>query len=99
MRIFFTNQFILNQYQKVGVQPAHSSMEKKKTKGFQCECRRITSLKSHIAANKNGVCLRNTSNHIHIILKYGDYYTLWIGNDAVVKSSSQWQLKRILKNK
>ena len=33
-------------------------------------------------------------NPILIILKYGDYYDLWIGNGAVLKSSSQWQLKR-----
>ena len=32
-------------------------------------------------------------NPIHTILKYGDYYDLWIGNGAVLKSSSQWQLK------
>ena len=38
-------------------------------------------------------------NPIHIILKYGDYYdmTLWKGNGAVLKSSSQWQLEEVLK--
>ena len=31
-------------------------------------------------------------NPIHTILKYGNYYDLWIGYGAVLKSSSQWQL-------
>ena len=36
-------------------------------------------------------------NSILTILKYGIYYDLWIGNGAVLKSSSQWQLKEFRK--
>ena len=32
-------------------------------------------------------------NPIHTILKYGIYYDFMIGNGAVFKNSSQWQLK------
>ena len=45
-----------------------------------------------IAPNYKGVCLQNTSKphsyHLMVIVM-----TLWIGNSAVLKSSSQWQLK------
>ena len=45
-------------------------------------------LKVPIAAIKNAVCLQNTtkshSYHMAFIM------TLWIGNGAVLKSSSQW---------
>ena len=34
-------------------------------------------------------------NPIHTILKYGHYNDLWIGNSAVLKSSSHWQLKQV----
>ena len=34
-------------------------------------------------------------NLIHTILKYGVIMTLWKGNGAVLKSSSQWQLKEV----
>ena len=38
------------------------------------------------------------ANPIHTVLKYGDYYTLWIANGAVLKSSSQWQSKNFFEN-
>ena len=36
-------------------------------------------------------------NPIHIILKYGNYYDFMIGNDAILKSSSQWKWKEVWK--
>ena len=37
-------------------------------------------------------------NPIHTILKYGNYYDfIYLGNGAVLKSSSQWQLKEFWK--
>ena len=51
-----------------------------------------------IAINCRGVCLQNTSKPHSYILKYGDYYDFmdrWIGNGAILQSSSQWQLKEV----
>ena len=52
------------------------------------------------AANCKGVCLHNTSKpHSYHLKNMAIIMTLWIGNGAVLKSSSQWQLnfQRILK--
>ena len=50
----------------------------------------ITVVKVPIAANWKGVCLQNTSkSHSYHLLNMTIIMTLWIGNSAVLKSSSQ----------
>ena len=46
-----------------------------------------------IAANWKGVCLQNTSKPHSYHLKMVIIMTSWIGDGAIVESSSQWQLK------
>ena len=50
-------------------------------------------LKVPIAANQKGVYLQNTSKSHSYHLQIWEFFTLWIGHGAVLKSSSQWQLK------
>ena len=51
-------------------------------------------VKVPIAANWKMYVYKIQVNPIHTILKYGVIIMiLWIGNSAVLKSSSQWQLK------
>ena len=52
-------------------------------------------LKVPIAANYKEFVYKIKVNSIHTILKYGDYHDFMDshGNSAVLKSSSQWQLK------
>ena len=55
--------------------------------------RTFESFKVPIVANQNGVCLQNTSKSHSYNLNMAIILTLWIRNGAVLKSSSQWQLK------
>ena len=55
-------------------------------------------IKVPIAASCKGVCLQNTSkSHTYHLKNMAIIMTLWIGNSAVLKSSSQWQLKEFRK--
>ena len=50
-------------------------------------------LKSQLRSTRKVFVYKIQVNPIHTILKYGDYHDLWIGNSAVLKICSEWQLK------
>ena len=52
-----------------------------------------SSLKSQKRPSQTMFVYKIQVNPIHTILNMAFIMTLWIGNGAVLKSSSQWQLK------